>query len=62
MSATNPNDVSGLDGDLTVRFMWSKHHVDIRGTNLSARVGDFFPHGRRVDGAFNGTNDDPDLS
>ena len=53
MSATNPNDISGIDGDLTVRFMWSKHYVDIRGENLSARVGDFFPHGRRADGVFN---------
>ena len=53
MSATTPNNISGLDGDLTVRFMWCKHHVDIRGENLSARVGDFFPHGGRADGIFN---------
>jgi hypothetical protein len=53
MSATQPNDMSGIDGDLRVRFMWSKHYVDIRGKNLSARVGDYFPHDGRADGLFN---------
>ena len=53
MSATHPNDITGLDGDLSVRFLWSKHYVDIGDGNLSARVGDFFPHDRRASGVFN---------
>ena len=53
MSATSPNNISGLDGDLAVRFMWSKHHVDIHSKNLSVRVGDYFPHDGNAEGLFN---------
>ena len=53
MSAIHPNDITGLDGDLSVRFLWSKHYVDIGDGNLLVRVGDFFPHDRRASGVFN---------
>ena len=52
MSASNPNDISQNAGDFALRFMWARHHVDIGGENLSARVGDSFPHSRRHDGIF----------
>ena len=35
-----------------LRFVWAKHYVDIQGENLSARVGDSFPHVKKADGLF----------
>jgi len=52
MAGFRPNIISGIDGDMRVRYMWSKHHVDITGGNLSIRVGDRFPHSGRMDGVF----------
>ena len=53
MAGFRPNIISGIDGDLRTRYIWAKHHVDIRGRNLSARIGDYFPHSGQADGAFN---------
>ncbi|MBN2292648.1 MAG: hypothetical protein JXM70_09495 [Pirellulales bacterium] len=53
MAGFTPNLISGIDGALPLRYMWSKHHVDIVGGNLSARVGDCFPHSGKLDGLFN---------
>ena len=52
MAGFRPNIISGIDGDMRLRYMWSKHHVDIADGNLSARVGDRFPHSGRMDGLF----------
>jgi len=52
MEGTRPNLITSMDGDLALRFMWSNHHLDIRGGNVCARVGDCFPHNGAVEGDF----------
>ena len=53
MEGFRPNIISGIDGDLPLLYMWANHHVDIRGHNVSARIGDYFPHDGQADGLFN---------
>ena len=53
MEGFRPHQISFIDGDLTVRYTWAKHHIDIEGGNLRARVGDYFPHSGKVQDPFN---------